>query len=517
MDVIIRNVSILDGSGARAYLGDIALQDDQIAAIASHLPDIAAQIIDGSGLAAAPGFIDIHSHSDLTLPLNPRAESKVRQGVTTEVVGNCGFSPAPVYPQSREVIQAVEPRLPLEWNTFGEFLDRLRQQGIAVNLVPLVGCSVVRSARMGLSDSAATTADLAAMQRLIAQAMDEGAWGVSSGLIYPPGSYASTEELIELSRVAADRRGFYFSHIRGEAATLLQAIGEAIEIGERAGLPVQIAHLKTVRAENWPRLSEAIKLLEAAQDRGADVMADRYPYVAASNRLVDQLPKWAHDGGPQALLMRLQEPAGRRRLVHDLRQMRHPWDKVLIAYAPGAPDLEGQTVGEIAGQRGTNPDETVPDLVLETGGRATIVDFVMSEDNLRTVLRHPLVMIGSDGSSLLPEGPLGEGKVHPRNYGTFPRVLGKYVREERVLSLPEAVHKMTGLPAKRLGLPDQGRLAKGMKADLVLFNPDTVIDKATYTSPHQYPSGIEYVFVNGRAVITPQGHTGALPGRILSR
>ncbi len=518
MDVIIRNVDILDGRGSPAFRADIGLAGDHIAEIGDLSAATAATVIDGAGLTASPGFIDIHSHSDFTLPINPRAESKVRQGVTTEVIGMCGASPAPIDPTSGADVMASHPHLPWEeWRTFGEYLDYLRRQGLAVNVVPLVGHSRVRALGMGLADRAPTAEELAAMKRLTAQTVDEGAWGISTGLIYPPSVYASTDELVELSRVVAQRGGFYFSHIRGEGPTLLQAIAEAIDIGLQAGLPVQIAHFKAARSENWSLLPQALALLDDARARGLDVAADRYPYTASSTGLSAYLPNWAHDGGRDTLLERLQSPDARQRIVADLAVRSPYWDKIVITHLPKRPELEGLSVAQIAEQRHADPAETALDVLLEAQARVSIVHFGMSEENLKTVLRHPAVMIGSDGSARIPEGPLGEGKVHPRSYGTFPRVLGQYAREEGVLSLPEAVQKMSGLPAERLGLSDRGWLAKGMKADVVLFDPHTVIDTATYTEPYQYPIGIEYVFVNGQAVINPQGHTGTLPGQILRK
>ena len=517
MKVIIRNVDVLDGSGSPSFRADIGLEGDRIADIGDLTAAAAATIIDGTALAAAPGFIDMHSHSDFTLPINPRAESKVRQGVTTEVIGMCGSSPAPFDPVSGERMMAIHPHLPWEWNTFADYHEFLRRQGLSVNVIPLVGHGTVRGKTVGLADRLATCEEMAAMRRLMAQAMDEGAWGMSTGLIYAPSSYASTDELVELSRIPAGCGGFYFSHVRGEGETLLEAISEAIEIGERASLPVQIAHLKAPEPEYWSLLNQVLALIEDARARGIDVAADRYPYIASSTGLSASLPRWAHDGGPRVLLERLGRPDARQRILADLDARSPLWDKTVIAHSPNCPELEGLSVAEIADQRGTDPSETALDILLEAEARVSVIRFGMSEDNLRAVLSHPAVMIGSDGSARLPDGPLGEGKAHPRNYGTFPRVLGKYVRQEGVLSLPEAVHKMSGLPAARLGLSDRGRLEKKLKADLVLFNPETVCDKATFTDPYQYPVGIEYVFVNGQAVITPEGHTGALPGRILNR
>ncbi|MFZ5917705.1 MAG: N-acyl-D-amino-acid deacylase family protein [Chloroflexota bacterium] len=517
MDVIIRNANVLDGTGSPAFPADIGLAGERIAAIGDLAAASAPIEIDAAGLTAAPGFIDIHSHSDFTLPINPRAESKIRQGVTTEVIGMCGSSPAPLTEETRQTSMAAHPDLPWEWTSFGEFLDFLRRQGTSVNLVPMVGHGAIRGAGMGLAERAPTPAELAAMKRLVAQAMDEGAWGLSTGLIYAPSVYATTDEIVALSRVAAERGGFYFSHIRGEEATLLEAVAEAIEIGERARLPVQIAHFKAARPENWGLLPQALALVDDARARGLDVAADRYPYIASSTSLGAYLPDWAHDGGRNVLLERLQSPDARRRILDDLVELAQHWERIVISHAPLCPELEGMSVAEVAGGRGNDPNETALDVLLEGEGRVSVVHFGMSEENLKTVLRHPAVMIGSDGSARIPEGPLGEGKAHPRSYGTFVRVLGKYARQEGVLTMAEAVHKMTGLPAARLGLSDRGRLVEGLKADVVLFDPETVIDRATFTEPYQYPAGIVYVLVNGQTVITPQGHTGALPGQILKR
>jgi N-acyl-D-amino-acid deacylase len=514
---IIRNADVLDGSDAPAYRADIALEGDRIVAIGDLAAMQAGTTIDGKDLVAAPGFIDMHSHSDFTLPINPRAESKIRQGVTTEVIGMCGASPAPLDPAERERLKASRPELPWTWDTFADYLDYLRQNGISVNVVPMVGHGAVRGLAVGQDDRAPSDGEMDEMKRLIAQAMDEGAWGLSTGLIYAPSAFATTEELVELSRVPAARDGFYFSHIRGEGPTLLESVAEAIEVGERAGLPVQIAHFKAQGPENWHLLDRALALLDEARVRGVDVAADRYPYIASSTSLRAYLPQWAHDGGMEALLGRLADPEQRQRILEAPFPRGRRWETIVLSDARTHPEWEGLSVAQIAAQRGADPTETALDMILEAEGNASVVHFGMDEEGLHKTLRHPAIMIGSDGSARAPYGPLGEGKAHPRNYGTFVRVLGVYAREEGVLSMAQAVHKMTGMPAARLGLADRGRLAVGMKADLVLFNPDTVRDRATYTEPYQYPEGIAYVFVNGEAVITPEGHTGALPGRVLER
>ena len=517
MELVIRSADLLDGSGAPAFRADIGIDGDTIVAIGDLSMAVAGKTIDGTGCVVTPGFIDIHSHSDYTLPINPQAESKIRQGVTTEVVGMCGGSAAPLDEASRARAVASNPDLPWEeWTTFGEFLAFLQQQGTSVNVVPFVGHGTVRGLAMGLGERAPTEDELSEMKRLVAQAMDEGAWGMSTGLIYPPSVYGETEELVELSRVPARRGGFYFSHIRGEGATLLDAVAEAIEIGERAGLPVQIAHFKASGIDNWDLLPQALSLLDAALERGVDVMADRYPYIASSTGLGASLPHWAHDGGRDALLDRLRDTTARKQILDDPEPQSTRWDKIVIAYVPDHSEWEGQSVAEIAAQRGTDPDVTALDLLLEAEGRVSVIRFGMSEENLCAVLRHPAIVIGSDGSARAPYGVLGQGKAHPRNYGTFPRVLGCYAREQGVLSLAEAVHKMTGKTAGRLRLGDRGLLREGYKADLVILNPETVGDAGTFTDPYQYPNGIEAVLVNGQVVIDHGNHTGARPGRVLS-
>jgi N-acyl-D-amino-acid deacylase len=518
MDIVIRNVDVIDGTGSPAYRADIGLQGADIAAIGEVPGEGALATIDGAGLSAAPGFIDMHSHSDYTLPINPRAASKVHQGVTTEVIGMCGGSVAPLDDALRDRMRHARPQIDWDaWTSFGQYLDYLRGQGIGVNVVPFVGNGTLRTLCVGLDDRPATGDEIAAMVRGLDRAMDEGAWGVSSGLIYPPSHYASTDELLTLCAAAAARDGFYFTHIRGEGETLLTAIEEAIEIGRRAGLPVQIAHLKAAGQAHWPLLDRTLALIDQARQEGIDVCADRYPYIASSTTLANQMPDWARDGGQEASLARLQDVQTREHILDAMQQERAHWRNIVLAQAPDTPDLVGLNVAQVADRRGVSPQEAVLGLLQENELRVWILHFSMSEDNLHTVLCHPAVMIGSDASALIPEGPLGEGKSHPRGYGTFPRVLGRYVREQEVLNLAQAVYKMSGLPARRLGLRDRGRLIEGLKADLVLFDPQAVCDMATFDDPYQYPQGIEYVFCNGQIVVSPEGHSGALPGDVLER
>ncbi len=523
-DILIRQAQVVDGSGCPPFPADIGIEGESITAIGELSAAEARTTIEAGELMAAPGFIDMHAHSDWTLPGNRRAESKIRQGVTTEVIGMCGSSPAPLPsdPDRREQVvaqaSANRPWLTWEWNSFGEYLDHLRE-GIALNVVPVVGHGPLRVAAMGWEDRLARSEELAVMEDLMGQAMQEGAFGLSTGLIYPPGCYADTQELIGLARVVAHHSGIYFSHIRGEGATQLDAIREVVEIAEQAGLPAQIAHFKSSGRPHWHQLPQAINLVEEARARGLDITADRYPYTASSTGLGALLPHWAHEGGRSQLLERLADPATRSRIRQEVIARREgvSWQEVMISSCPAKPAHEGQTVEQLAEEQGKEPVDAALDLLLEVEGDAGMIQFSMSEENLRRVLRVPWMMIGSDGSSLVPQGEMGKGKRHPRSYGTFPRFLGRYVRDEGLLTWQEAVRKATALPAERLGLPDRGQLKAGKRADIVLLDPQRIADRATFTEPYRYPEGIEYVLVNGQMAIEGGEHTGALPGEVLER
>jgi len=517
-DIIIKNGLVIDGSGVPPVQGDVGIKDGRIEAIGIFNGE-AAETIDASGLIVAPGFIDMHSHSDFPLLVNPQAESKIRQGVTTEVIGNCGASAAPVTEERLELLkeQIDLKSLELEWDwlTMGEYLTRLKVQGVALNVVPLIGHGTIRAAVMGFDDRAPTDAELRAMKWLITQAMSDGAWGLSTGLIYAPSFYANTTELIELSRVVAEYGGIYSSHIRGEGKTLIDAVTEAIKIGREAGLPVQISHHKATGRENWGKVVQSLELIDRARETGFDVTADQYPYIAASNALSASLPGWIHVDGKTKLLEQLRDPAVRQRLHKEMIKPAGYWENVKISYCKRNKDYEGMSVQELAALRRSDPLETVFDLLVEEEATVGIVHFAMSEEDVCTVMQHPAVMVGSDGSALATYGVLHRGKPHPRSYGTFPRVLGKYARNEKIIPLEEAVRKMTTLPAGKLGIADRGRLAERMWGDITIFNRDTVRDTATFTDPHRYPDGIEYVLVNGTVVVEQGEHTGKLAGRVL--
>jgi N-acyl-D-amino-acid deacylase len=527
LDIKIEGGTVVDGTGTVGGRTDVGIHDESIVALGDLSREVAGRVLNASRRIVTPGFIDMHSHSDWSLWANRRAESKIRQGVTTEVVGNCGFSPAPASTEHLDDLLGfalARPRgLDFRWRSMEEYLDAFDAQGTALNVVQLVGHGALRIASLGFARREPTPGELRSMQTLLGAAMEAGAWGLSTGLIYPPGSYAGTEEIVALARVAARHRGFYASHVRGEAATLLDAVAEALRVGREADLPVQLSHIKAAGRPNWGNVPRALALLDAAVADGVDVTADVYPYTASSTVLRALLPAWTLEGGLDAMKARLADADARARIRAELTTSaagqslvdRVGWHNVMIGACPRRRDAEGQRLSELAAAWGRDPVDVIVDLLEADDGQAHVILFQLDERDLRHALAHPRVMIGSDGSALAPYGELAVGRHHPRSYGTFPRVLGHYVREERVLSLPEAVHRMTGLPARRIGLRDRGVIRRGAKADLVVLDPRTVGDLATYEEPHRYPLGIEHVLVNGRFVIRDGEHTGNLPGKLL--
>ena len=526
LDLLIVNGLVLDGSGAPRYRADVAVDGDRIVDMGLLEGAEAETVIDAAGCAVTPGFVDMHSHADRTLPVCPTAESMVHQGITTTVMGQCGMSLVPLLDETREEVLALPKRAedPLpwdEWSSFGSYLDYLRGIGISLNAVPLVGQGTVRNAVMAFSAEPANEAQIERMQDEVGRAMDEGAIGVSSGLIYAPGSYAATEELVAVVRPAGERGGFYFSHIRSEAGTLLDAIAEAIHIGRETGAAVQISHYKASGRANWNKSAPGLALIDEARAEGLDVSVDMYPYLAGSTSLRTLLPEWAHEGGTASTLARLGDPDTRARMVKDMRSgglaSTVEWDTVLISNCPKNRGYQGRSVADLSADASKSPHDWVFDALLELGLGIAMVTFHSCEENRAVELRHPAMMIGTDGSGLAPVGPLSKGLPHPRNYGTLPRVLGHYVRDLGVLTLEEAVYKMCGLPARKLRWADRGLLKAGYVADLVVLDPDTVAARATYRDPHQYPVGIPYVIVNGVPVIRDGVHTQARPGYVLGR
>ncbi|NPV53502.1 MAG: D-aminoacylase [Firmicutes bacterium] len=534
IDLIIRNGLIVDGTGNPPFTGDVVVSRDYIAdvlrsAVYSAEPaergeTPATHTIDASGLVVAPGFIDIHSHSDENLLADPRAESKIRQGITTEVVGNCGSSLAPLAGAAeREARQGLASLdIKVTWRGFGEYLEALSQRKTAVNVAGLIGHGTVRAAVMGFESRAPSPGELETMRDLITRAMDEGAWGLSTGLIYPPSSYSSTEELVELARAAGRRGGIYASHIRNEDCHVVEATREAIDIGARAGIPVQISHHKASSRANWGKVATTLAMIDEARERGNDVTCDVYPYTASSTGLSVVLPQWLFDGGREKLLERLRDKrvlGAIRDEVEEREGRGFGWENIVISAVCLEKNkaLEGKSILDIAMERGREPFDVVVELLLEEGGEAQTVRFGMCEEDVTLVLRHPESMIGTDAGARAQDGPLSRGKPHPRSYGAFPRVLARYVRERGVLTLEEAVRKMTSAPARKIGLKRRGILARGMFADIVIFDPARIADCATYSEPHQYAAGIEYVIVNGVLIIEKGRDRGRFPGRSLAR
>ena len=523
----IRGARLLDDRHDRDR-ADVLLRDGRIERIAPHL-EPAANDLDATGLVLSPGFIDIHCHSEFAALVYPRAESKVLAGVTTDVSGNCGASPFPLVGEFRERRQAEWGRhgLTLDWQSAAGYFDRAEASPCSVNRAVLAGHGAIRAAVVGYADRRASTEERRRMRRLLVEALEAGAWGLSSGLIYPPGCYADVDELAGLARCAADAGAFYSSHIRNEGDALLEAIDEFLDVVRRSGVRGQLSHLKASGAANWRKMPDAIRRLREARSDGLAVTADRYPYLASMTDLDSLLlPNWAVEGGRDAELARLADPATRRRLADEIRRL-HPesdyFERILIAAvtAHGPQDVVGKTLRQVAETAGRDPLDVAFDLVLEHEAQVSAMYFSMSEENLRDVLAEPYVAIGSDAALRrlpdLAEGKGPRGLSHPRAYGTAGRFLGTYVRDAGLMDWQEGIRRLTSLPADIVGLADRGRLREGAWADLVVFDRDTIADRATYERPWVTPAGIRHVFVNGEPVVSEGRHTGAVPGRVLRR
>ncbi len=510
--VVIRGGTVYDGTGAPPIRADVAIDGDRIRAVGTNLQTTGSTIIDARGLAVAPGFIDIHSHSDLELLVEPRAHSKIRQGVTTEIIGQDGGSLGPW----RNGPPREDDRPP----DVTEFFQRLSRSGSAVNVASMIGAGTVRHVVIGDVDRPSTADELDRMVVLVRDAVANGACGLSSGLEYVPGGFADLAELVALAQPLAKSGLPYASHIRNEDDRLLAAVEEALAVGQGAGVPVQISHLKAQGQPNWWKAEPALRAIEAARAAGVDATFDRYPYVAYSTGLGSLFPLWSRDGGTEAFLARLADPALRPQIEEAVRNKvarLGSWDAVQITSTRSdtLAWTRGRRLGALAAERGVDPYQLLLEISRLDRNGSGMVGFGMSEENTARILAHPLCMICSDGSALAVDGPLAEGSPHPRSFGTFPRVLGWYTRDQSVMPLETAVHKMTGLPAARVRLQDRGGIRAGAYADIVVFDPVTVADRATFENPFQYPVGIRHVMVNGMLVIRDEEHTGALPGRPL--
>lgn len=525
-DIIIRGGTVIDGTNSPGRPADVAVRAGRIIAIGRDLTTGGARVINAARKIVAPGFIDIKTHSDWTLPLMPKAESKIRQGVTTEVIGHCGYSCAPVLPGKvdliRDYLSPSAPWLDFVETSYGAYADSYPET--SVNRAMLVGHNTLRLMTMGLDDRPPEPGELAEMKRLLEDALDAGAIGMSSGLFTAPGSYANGDELVELGAILRRRGARYFTHLRDEANTVFDALAEAIEFGARTGVHVQIVHIKLSGTDNWGGAQKMLDLLADARQRGVAIDCDQYPYVAASNPLKNLFPAWLQQGGIEPMMARLADDDARARIRREVEADglnnfgRIPdWDAIRISISPDQPDYAGRTIAEIAAERGADGLETALDYLIEDRAQTRVLVSSISEDDVRTLVSAPEVMVGSDGNAVAPYGATGQGKPHPRFYGTFARVLGRYVRDLQLLPLHTAIHKMTGASATALGLADRGYLREGYAADITVFDPEKIAERATYLDPHQYAVGVEAVLVNGVQVLDRDTHTEALPGRMLKR
>jgi N-acyl-D-amino-acid deacylase len=526
-DLLIRNGVIYDGSGGEAYRGEVAISGDKVVAVGRSLPGTAKHVVDAKGLAVAPGFINMLSWATESLLVDGLGQSDLRQGITLEVMGE-GWSMGPLNAQMKKL--AVERqgdfKYAIEWTTLGDYLGLLEKRGTAMNVASFVGATTVRQHELGEADVDPTPEQLIRMRALVRQAMEEGALGVGSSLIYPPAIFAETDELVALTTEAAKCGGSYISHMRSEGDRLLESIDELLEISRRSGAPAEIYHLKQAGRANWGKLDAAIAKIEAARASGLKISADMYNYTAGATGLAASMPPWVQDGGNEAMLERLKDPATVERIKKEMLQPGSNWENlylhagpegVLLASLtePSLKSLIGKTVAEVAKQRGVTAEQAVIDLVLADQGRSGAIYFLMSEDNVRKQTALPWVSFGSDGEASAPEGIFLKSSTHPRAYGNFARFLGKYVRDEKVVPLAEGVRRLTSLPASNLGLRDRGLLRPGMAADVVLFDPATIGDHSTFEKPMQFATGVRDVFVNGVQVLKDGTPTGAKPGRFV--
>ncbi len=527
-DVLIRYGTVYDGSGGEGRHVDVALRGDRIAGVGDFKNATAGLTIDARGLAVAPGFINMLSWSNESLIADGHSQSEIRQGVTTEIMGE-GDSMGPVNDRIREKMLREQKDIHYEvsWKTLAEYLRFLEKRGISCNVASFIGATTIREYVIGFDDKPPTSEQLDQMRALVRQEMEAGALGIGTSLIYPPAFYAKTAELIELCKVAAQYQGRYISHMRSEGNHLFEALDELLEISRQAHIPAEIYHIKAAGKSNWPKLDKFLARIEAAQKEGLEITADMYTYTAAGTGLDACLPPWTEEGGYPALFKRLRDPTMREKIVREVKTPTDAWENLYLA--AGSPDkillvgfkseklkpLTGKSLAEVAKMRGKDPVETLMDLIAEDESRIDSVYFLMSEENVRKEMAKPWISFGSDEASQAPQGVFLKSNPHPRAYGNFARVLGKYVRDEKVISLGEAVRRLSALPATNLGLDHRGFLKEGMFADLVVFDPATIADRATFEHPHQYAVGMKDVFVNGVQVIKEGEHTGATPGRAL--
>jgi len=527
-DIILRNGLIYDGNGGAPFKGDLAISGDSIAAIGNLGDAKAAREIDAKGLAVAPGFVNMLSWANESLVHDGRSQSDIRQGVTLEILGE-GESMGPLNDAMKKdmVSQQADLKYKVEWTTLAEYLDHLVRRGVSCNVASFIGATTVRVHELGYADRPPTPAELDRMCNLVRRAMEEGAFGVASSLIYAPAFYAKTDELIALSKAAAEYNGIYISHLRSEANSFLEALDEFLTISREAKIAAQVYHLKAAGRENWPKIDAAIKKIEDARAAGLKITADMYTYTAGQTGLDASMPPWVQEGGYNAWVERLRDPKIRDRVKREMNTPAKDWENFFLA--TGSPDkilligfknpklkpLTGKTLAEVSKMRGTSAEDTAMDLVIEDGSRVSTVYFLMSEDNVKKQIKLPWVSFDSDAPSMAPEGAFLKSNPHPRAYGNFARLLGKYVRDEKVIPLEEAIRRLTSFPCDTLRIQRRGRLQKGHFADVVIFDPARIQDHATFDKPHQYSTGVAHVFVNGVQVLRDGEHTDAKPGRVV--
>ena len=525
-DVLISGGSVYDGSGGEPFTGDVAIQGDRIAYVGPHAPRAARERVDARGKALAPGFINMLAHPEESLLVDGRALSDLRQGVTLEVLGEDSMGPLTPKMKELALMREGDIRYPIDWTTLGEYLQRLEQRGIAPNVASFVGAGTVRTNVLGERDVQPTAEQLTQMRALVRQAMEEGALGVTTALIYAPNEYAKTPELLALATESARCGGVYSVHMRSEGDRLLEAVQETIDIARASGGPAEIYHLKAAGKRNWNKLDALISAVDAARASGVRVTADMYVYTAGATGLDAAMPPWVLDGGLETWITRLKDPKVRARLIAEMREPAPAWENLygaagaggtlLLAFKnPALKPLTGKTLAQVAQMRGVSPEEAAIDLVVEDGSRVGVAYFLMSEENVRREAALPWVSFDSDESALAPEGVFLKANHHPRAYGNFARVLAKYVREEKALTLPQAIHKLAALPAATLSLQDRGMLKAGDFADVVVFDPATIQDHATYERPHQLATGVDEVWVNGVRALRHGEATGAASGRVV--
>ena len=528
-DVVIRGGTVYDGTGAPGRRIDVAIRGDRIAGVGDFRSVQASTVVDASGLAVAPGFINMLSWSTESLLVDGRSQGEIRQGVTTQIFGEGGsMGPLNDAMKKRAIEQMGDIKYDITWTTLAEYLSELERRGVSQNVASFIGATTIREHVIGLEDKKPTPQQLEEMRALVRKEMESGALGIGSSLIYAPAFYASTEELIELCKVAAEYGGKYISHMRSEGNRLIEAVEELLRIAREARIPAEIYHLKAAGKANWDKMDKVIAMVEQARKEGLKITADMYTYTAGSTGLDAAMPPWVLNGGYDEAYKRLKDPATRKRIADAVRTPTKDWENLYLA--AGSPErvllvefksdalkpLTGKTLAEVAKLRGEDPVETIMNLVLEDRSRVGTVYFMMSEDNIRKQIKLPWLSFGSDAGSMAPEPPFTKSATHPRAYGNFARLLGKYVREEKVIPLEEAVRKLSGLPATNLELDRRGFIREGLFADLAIFDPKTIADRATFEKPHQYAVGMRHVFVNGVQVLKDGEHTGAKPGRRLS-